>query len=214
MPSARPAEPGRRRRARAGRAARSTRRCSRWGWADVDWLARDPRATALLAIWGAGGIALALLRPARGHDVSESRPDPGPHGPCCSSCRCSRPWPARSRVGTRGPCCRGANTRLVGRRRAGGRRARAAHRVHDHPGRAVLAAGRAAARARARDARALRASSGIPATWARCSRALGGAVAFGSARSAAASALMLVAQLARVRARGSAAGSALRRGLA
>ena len=40
------------------------------------WLVRDPRAGALLAIWGAGGIALALRRPARGQDVAESRPDP------------------------------------------------------------------------------------------------------------------------------------------
>jgi protein-S-isoprenylcysteine O-methyltransferase Ste14 len=39
-------------------------------------LVRDPRALALLAIWGAGGVALALRRPARGQDVAESRPDP------------------------------------------------------------------------------------------------------------------------------------------
>jgi protein-S-isoprenylcysteine O-methyltransferase Ste14 len=39
-------------------------------------LARDPRAIALLAIWGAGGVVLAWRRQARGHDVAESRPDP------------------------------------------------------------------------------------------------------------------------------------------
>lgn len=39
-------------------------------------LAHDPRAIALLAIWGAGGVALAWLRPARGHDIAEARPDP------------------------------------------------------------------------------------------------------------------------------------------
>jgi protein-S-isoprenylcysteine O-methyltransferase Ste14 len=39
-------------------------------------LAREPRALALLAIWGAGGIALALRRPALSHDAAETRPDP------------------------------------------------------------------------------------------------------------------------------------------
>jgi protein-S-isoprenylcysteine O-methyltransferase Ste14 len=39
-------------------------------------LVRDPRAVALLVIWGAGGVALALLRPARGQDAAETRPDP------------------------------------------------------------------------------------------------------------------------------------------
>lgn len=46
------------------------------GLGGPSWLARDPRAGALLAIWTAGGIALALRRPARGQDVAESRPDP------------------------------------------------------------------------------------------------------------------------------------------
>jgi protein-S-isoprenylcysteine O-methyltransferase Ste14 len=46
------------------------------GLGGPSWLLRDPRAGALLAIWTAGGIALALLRPARGQDVTESRPDP------------------------------------------------------------------------------------------------------------------------------------------
>lgn len=46
------------------------------GLGGPSWLVRDPRAGALLAIWTAGGIALALRRPARGQDVTESRPDP------------------------------------------------------------------------------------------------------------------------------------------
>ena len=46
------------------------------GLGGPSWLVRDPRAGALLAIWGAGGIALALRRPVRGQDVTESRPDP------------------------------------------------------------------------------------------------------------------------------------------
>ena len=48
------------------------------GLGGVEWLWRDPRAIALLVLWGAGGIALALLRPVRGQDVTESKPDPGP----------------------------------------------------------------------------------------------------------------------------------------
>lgn len=39
-------------------------------------LVRDPRALALLLVWGAAGIALALLRPARGQDVARAAPDP------------------------------------------------------------------------------------------------------------------------------------------
>ena len=39
-------------------------------------LGHEPRAITLLLIWGAGGLALAVLQPARGHDVAESRPDP------------------------------------------------------------------------------------------------------------------------------------------
>jgi protein-S-isoprenylcysteine O-methyltransferase Ste14 len=35
------------------------------------------RALALLAIWGAGGIVLALLRPVRTHDPEEVRREPG-----------------------------------------------------------------------------------------------------------------------------------------
>jgi protein-S-isoprenylcysteine O-methyltransferase Ste14 len=41
-------------------------------------LVREPRALALLAVWTAGGVALSLLRPARGQDVSVKRPDPLP----------------------------------------------------------------------------------------------------------------------------------------
>jgi len=48
------------------------------GLGGADRVARDPRALALLAIWGAGGITLAWMRPSRGHDVAESKPDPGP----------------------------------------------------------------------------------------------------------------------------------------
>src|SRR5690349_11667939 len=41
-------------------------------------LAHEPRALALLAIWGAGGFVLARLRPVRGQDVATSRRDPLP----------------------------------------------------------------------------------------------------------------------------------------
>lgn len=41
-------------------------------------LAREPRAWALLAIWGASGLVLAVRRPVRGQDVATSRPDPLP----------------------------------------------------------------------------------------------------------------------------------------
>jgi protein-S-isoprenylcysteine O-methyltransferase Ste14 len=41
-------------------------------------MARDPRALALLAIWGAGSVVLALRRPARGQEVEASEPDPLP----------------------------------------------------------------------------------------------------------------------------------------
>jgi protein-S-isoprenylcysteine O-methyltransferase Ste14 len=37
---------------------------------------RDPRAIALLAIWGAGGIVLAWQRPVKNHDAKQARPDP------------------------------------------------------------------------------------------------------------------------------------------
>lgn len=40
-------------------------------------LARDPRALVLLALWGAGGIVLAVARPVRAQDVTASERDPG-----------------------------------------------------------------------------------------------------------------------------------------
>jgi protein-S-isoprenylcysteine O-methyltransferase Ste14 len=46
------------------------------GFGDASMLVRDPRAVALLVVWGAAGLALALLRPARGQDVNSARPDP------------------------------------------------------------------------------------------------------------------------------------------
>ncbi len=46
------------------------------GLGGVSPLVHDPRALALLAIWAVGGVALALRRPAIGQDVAEARPDP------------------------------------------------------------------------------------------------------------------------------------------
>jgi protein-S-isoprenylcysteine O-methyltransferase Ste14 len=46
------------------------------GFGDASMLVRDPRAIALLAVWGVAGIVLALLRPARGQDLASVRPDP------------------------------------------------------------------------------------------------------------------------------------------
>lgn len=46
------------------------------GFGGVAPMLRDPRAIALLALWAAGGIALTLGRPARAQDVTESRKDP------------------------------------------------------------------------------------------------------------------------------------------
>lgn len=46
------------------------------GFGDAAMLVRDPRALALLAIWGVAGIRLALLRPARGQDLAAAKPDP------------------------------------------------------------------------------------------------------------------------------------------
>ena len=38
-------------------------------------VARDPRAIALLVVWGLGGLALALRRPVRGQDVARANHD-------------------------------------------------------------------------------------------------------------------------------------------
>lgn len=45
------------------------------GFGDASMLVRDPRAIALLVVWGTAGVTLALLRPARGQDVTSARPD-------------------------------------------------------------------------------------------------------------------------------------------
>jgi protein-S-isoprenylcysteine O-methyltransferase Ste14 len=47
-----------------------------WGLGRPAALAGSPRALALLALWGAGGLTLSLARPARGQDVARSEPDP------------------------------------------------------------------------------------------------------------------------------------------
>jgi protein-S-isoprenylcysteine O-methyltransferase Ste14 len=47
-----------------------------WGLGGIAALAASPRALALLAIWGAGGLTLSMTRPARGQDVARSEPDP------------------------------------------------------------------------------------------------------------------------------------------
>lgn len=46
------------------------------GFGDPGMLVRDPRALVLLVVWGVTGIALALLRPARGQDVERMQADP------------------------------------------------------------------------------------------------------------------------------------------
>lgn len=46
------------------------------GMGDASLLLRDPRALALLVVWGVTGMALALLRPVRGQDPSATSPDP------------------------------------------------------------------------------------------------------------------------------------------
>lgn len=46
------------------------------GLGDAALLVRDPRALALLLVWGAAGIALALRRPTRGQAVASAKPDP------------------------------------------------------------------------------------------------------------------------------------------
>lgn len=46
------------------------------GLGDAALLVRDPRALALLVVWGVTGIWLALLRPVRGQDIEAARPDP------------------------------------------------------------------------------------------------------------------------------------------
>jgi protein-S-isoprenylcysteine O-methyltransferase Ste14 len=43
---------------------------------DPALLVRDPRALALLVVWGAAGVTLALLRPVRGQDAAATSPDP------------------------------------------------------------------------------------------------------------------------------------------
>jgi protein-S-isoprenylcysteine O-methyltransferase Ste14 len=45
------------------------------GFGDASMLVRDPRAAALLVTWGAAGVALALRRPARGQDAKPARAD-------------------------------------------------------------------------------------------------------------------------------------------
>ncbi len=46
------------------------------GLGDPGLLLRDPRAFALLVVWGLAGFTLALLRPVRGQDATASSPDP------------------------------------------------------------------------------------------------------------------------------------------
>lgn len=46
------------------------------GLGDPALLLRDPRALALLVVWGAAGVTLALLRPVRGQDAAATSPDP------------------------------------------------------------------------------------------------------------------------------------------
>jgi len=46
------------------------------GFGDPRMLLIDPRALALLVVWGVAGVALALLRPARGQAPARARPDP------------------------------------------------------------------------------------------------------------------------------------------
>jgi len=46
------------------------------GFGGLEAMWRDLHARALLLVWGVGGIALGLLRPARGQDVTVSRRDP------------------------------------------------------------------------------------------------------------------------------------------
>lgn len=46
------------------------------GLGDPAMLVRDPRALVLLVVWGVAGVVLALLRPVRGQDVAAASPDP------------------------------------------------------------------------------------------------------------------------------------------
>lgn len=46
------------------------------GLGDPELLVRDPRALALLVVSGVAGLALALLRPVRGQDLAAKSPDP------------------------------------------------------------------------------------------------------------------------------------------
>jgi protein-S-isoprenylcysteine O-methyltransferase Ste14 len=46
------------------------------GLGDPSLLVRDPRALALLVVWGLAGLALATLRPTRGQDAVTKQPDP------------------------------------------------------------------------------------------------------------------------------------------
>lgn len=47
-----------------------------WGLGGLRALVGSPRALALLALWGAGGVTLGSTRPARGQDVTRSERDP------------------------------------------------------------------------------------------------------------------------------------------
>lgn len=49
-----------------------------FAFGDPTMLVRDPRAVALLVLWAATGVVLGVLRPARGQDVVQGTPDPLP----------------------------------------------------------------------------------------------------------------------------------------
>lgn len=161
-------------------------------------LRRDPRALALLAIWTVSGIALAIFRPVRGQDVAASKPDPLPMllllvvplvTPAAGAFAARHAWatlPYANRVSYAGVAmvAIGLLVRVAAMRQLGRRFSPLVAVQREH----------------ALETRGLYAAVRHPGYLGALISCLGGAIAFGSAAALPLPAIMLAAQLARIRA--------------
>jgi len=160
-------------------------------------LAREPRALALLVVWGVAGVTLALLRPVRGHDAVESQRDPGAMlalfflpllTPFVSALGASHGWltlPAATAVSWAGVAlvATGLAVRIAAMAQLGPRFSPVVAVQREH----------------ALETRGLYARVRHPGYLGALLACLGAALAFGNALALPLPALMLVAQLARIR---------------
>lgn len=168
------------------------------GMGGFDRLARDPRALALLTLFAASGLLLSLRRPTRAQDMVERRPDPLPMAvlvvvptllPAIGAYGANRAWFTLPHANTVSWCAVtlvavGLVVRVAAMFQLGPRFSPLVSMQRDH----------------ALETRGLYAAVRHPGYLGALLAALGCALAFGSALALPLVALMIVAQLARVRA--------------